>query len=224
MDRVYTRLEDACDLFRERSFATCIRDITLLPPEVLGIIFEFAVSAQDQPLEMALNLSHVCASWRNLAINTPRLWNTIELGDSVDMVQTLLERSKIAPLHIRLNPQYYGDWHDDGTSSLRQSLAAAGAQGERWQSFSADDLDNLESHQKQMLQTQLQAIDTPNLEHITVPTTQYITFPSLPALRSLELTNVLDDNIFLKSFSNNLTHFSHVINDGSFLNLGFNLF
>ncbi|KAJ7776416.1 hypothetical protein B0H16DRAFT_1506710 [Mycena metata] len=56
-----------------------------LPFEILGEIFVFCVvpslrsrsTSADDPREPPILMSHVCALWRNVALNTPRLWSDL---------------------------------------------------------------------------------------------------------------------------------------------------
>ena len=67
------------------------------------------------PMEAPLNVSHVCRSWRNIALATPALWTrlwfvkqqeenwTISATEAVfSLFHTFLERSAHCGLHIRL--------------------------------------------------------------------------------------------------------------------------
>jgi hypothetical protein len=48
-----------------------------LPPELLQIIFEFAVDHNDHGFQCATQISHVSRKIRRIAISTPRLWSYI---------------------------------------------------------------------------------------------------------------------------------------------------
>ncbi|KAJ6585818.1 hypothetical protein B0H19DRAFT_427840, partial [Mycena capillaripes] len=51
--------------------------------EILGEIFAFCVytanrsKSTDDPREAPILMSHVCALWRDVALNTPRLWDDL---------------------------------------------------------------------------------------------------------------------------------------------------
>ncbi|KAJ7140571.1 hypothetical protein C8R43DRAFT_830219, partial [Mycena crocata] len=59
-----------------------ISSIRRIPPEILAEIFLFCVDpvklrsdySIDSPRQPPLLLCHVCALWRAVAVNTPRLW------------------------------------------------------------------------------------------------------------------------------------------------------
>ena len=181
--------------------------IRVLPPEILSSVFEFA--AQDQ-LAVSVHISHVCRSWRNLAIGTPRLWTTIELCGSVERVDALLERSKAALLDIRMHPDVENDWQN--CPILIQSVSAAAAHGKRWRTFTCWH----DPHVTELRLDALKRVQTPNLEHIAVLNPTDVIFPHLPALRSLIFEYISPDappSFPAEKFSQ-LTHFSYHLNDG----------
>ncbi|KAJ8523259.1 hypothetical protein ONZ45_g353 [Pleurotus djamor] len=84
--------------------------VSRLPTEVLSIIFEYLAaleSRQEYSRTHArwMRVTKVCRLWRSVAINTPRLWGTIYFDNKLELAELFLERSKSAPLHIKLN--YY---------------------------------------------------------------------------------------------------------------------
>ncbi|EED81874.1 predicted protein [Postia placenta Mad-698-R] len=90
--------------------------ITLVPDDVLHTIFHFVaeysysriayvpIGRERGPRDGICVVSHVCGYWRRLALNDPQLWGYIVLNpdSSLAFLQTYLERSKDAPLRIRL--------------------------------------------------------------------------------------------------------------------------
>ncbi|KDQ08651.1 hypothetical protein BOTBODRAFT_118404, partial [Botryobasidium botryosum FD-172 SS1] len=61
-----------------------ITPIYRLPNEVLALIFQFAESSPYnslQPLEsrVPLNISAVSRVWREIALDTPQIWTTIDV-------------------------------------------------------------------------------------------------------------------------------------------------
>lgn len=83
--------------------------ISQLPPELISTIFYFV---QTDPLSSTpyektkwTAVSHVCAHWRRVALETPRLWTCIDIRafESGTWVETFLERSKRAPLTLSVN-------------------------------------------------------------------------------------------------------------------------
>ncbi|KAJ8514622.1 hypothetical protein ONZ45_g7859 [Pleurotus djamor] len=83
--------------------------VSRLPNEVLSIIFEYVAahelrqSHKIKPHARWLPVSQVCRLWRNVAINTPRIWGTIYFHNKLELARLFLERSKSAPLHIKSN-------------------------------------------------------------------------------------------------------------------------
>jgi len=52
----------------------------ILPNEVLIYIFEEVMRSDDDGLVTLLNISQVCEHWRQLIINTPKLWKKLDLS------------------------------------------------------------------------------------------------------------------------------------------------
>jgi hypothetical protein len=50
-----------------------------VPVELLRAIFEDAIEIAESRIDMAMNLSHVCRSWRDTALDDPRLWHKVTL-------------------------------------------------------------------------------------------------------------------------------------------------
>ena len=70
-----------------------------LPPEVLSLILTFLHHKRSRrPL---LRWSQVCRYWRNTFTNTPALWTHFGCKD-LARTRTFIERSKLAPIHVRL--------------------------------------------------------------------------------------------------------------------------
>ncbi|KAM5544208.1 hypothetical protein V8D89_001868 [Ganoderma adspersum] len=91
--------------------------ISKLPPELLSAIFtEVAIhhSTSRPPHSCCgtatlpyrwITLTHVCHSWRIIALETPRLWSRIYLTRP-DVTREVLARSKKAPLWVTANMSY----------------------------------------------------------------------------------------------------------------------
>ena len=50
-----------------------------------------------------VSVTHVCRSWRHVAITAPELWTNITM-DNTDAVKTFLERSGVVPLRVTVRP------------------------------------------------------------------------------------------------------------------------
>ena len=83
--------------------------ISTLPPEVLSEIF-IALAHSYYSLSVYpgfhshsaykwITVTHVCRAWRNIALNTPRLWSRVILS-KFDVTKEILARSKKAPLWV----------------------------------------------------------------------------------------------------------------------------
>lgn len=82
-----------------------IAHITLLPPDILRLIFEYATLTQERyylpwELKWMRNTAHVCAYWRRVALDHAVLWSYISLNVPSWIVEEKLRRSKAAPLTI----------------------------------------------------------------------------------------------------------------------------
>ncbi|KAF4590469.1 hypothetical protein EYR38_009770 [Pleurotus pulmonarius] len=77
--------------------------VSKLPPEVLCAIFEFiAMTIEDnlEPYSELLSATQVCRLWRQVALDSPRIWSFIYCSATPCLVDIFLERSKSAPLHL----------------------------------------------------------------------------------------------------------------------------
>lgn len=92
--------------------------IVAIPSEVLSHIFVCAMTYDlswgdfglDNEFDWkALRLSHVCRYWRDVALDTPRMWTEIRVGrahsecnrrTNIELVETYVARSKEAPLRV----------------------------------------------------------------------------------------------------------------------------
>ncbi|KAJ8462133.1 hypothetical protein ONZ45_g18044 [Pleurotus djamor] len=79
--------------------------VSRLPTEVLSLIFEYVATSKPRQKHSTrwMRVTQVCRLWRNVAIDTPRLWGTICVQNKVELAKLFLQRSKTAPLHIKSN-------------------------------------------------------------------------------------------------------------------------
>ncbi|KAI0640782.1 hypothetical protein C8Q79DRAFT_439953 [Trametes meyenii] len=93
--------------------------IRLLPPEILSEIFTLIAAdnynayhwhhcGSSQPYKW-IALAHVCREWRNIALNTPRLWSRVVIT-RFDAAMAALARSKKAPLWLTAVLAHPGDF------------------------------------------------------------------------------------------------------------------
>jgi len=90
--------------------------ISKLPPETLANISEFVAEPRTrESMFEIVKMTHVCQYWRSTLISYPHLWSSIFVkNDHKDFVAACLERSREAPLAVRLDLKYggYGDYPD----------------------------------------------------------------------------------------------------------------
>lgn len=87
--------------------------ISCLPSDVLEIIFDesrrllFPWAGFRRPLPIEVQLSHVCRRWRQVALSTPSLWNTLRVPilHRESAIRTYLQRCNQCPLSVHLGPQ-----------------------------------------------------------------------------------------------------------------------
>ncbi|KAH0586394.1 hypothetical protein H2248_007631 [Termitomyces sp. 'cryptogamus'] len=87
-----------------------------------------------------VRISHVCHSWRQIALRTPRLWRRIALSSNIDMWKERISRAGACTLDIQLFPWRPTRW----SASERQYIDAMAIQWylhpvmpllRRWRSF-----------------------------------------------------------------------------------------
>ncbi|KDQ62556.1 hypothetical protein JAAARDRAFT_464053 [Jaapia argillacea MUCL 33604] len=73
--------------------------IHTLPSEILAQIFLVAAQ-RDAMAPMAI--SHVCSTWRSIALHTPSLWRRLSLDNRVDMWKERVRRARACTLDVEL--------------------------------------------------------------------------------------------------------------------------
>ena len=90
--------------------------INKLPPETLATISEFVAEPRTrESMFEIVKLTHVCQYWWSTLISCPHLWSSIFVKNGhQNFVATCLERSREAPLTVRLDLEYgdYADYSD----------------------------------------------------------------------------------------------------------------
>ncbi|KAF9490876.1 hypothetical protein BDN71DRAFT_142951 [Pleurotus eryngii] len=77
--------------------------VSKLPPDVLSTIFEsIAMTIEDdlEPYSDLLSATQVCRLWRQVALDSPRIWSFMYCSATPRLVDLFLDRSKSAPLHL----------------------------------------------------------------------------------------------------------------------------
>lgn len=78
---IITRRENA--LRSIAAWKVVLSPVRHIPCEILGEIFAFCVDvadgtkSTDDPRESPILMSHICSRWRDVALNTPRLWDNL---------------------------------------------------------------------------------------------------------------------------------------------------
>ncbi|KAH7335460.1 hypothetical protein B0J17DRAFT_719988 [Rhizoctonia solani] len=122
--QIETRIKNAKKLFH---YATAVlAPINRFPAEVLARIF---VLGKHLELNFSPRMSWVARRWRNVALSTPELWNTIPLT-SVGRVTTYVGRSGSMPLDIEADLRTYRI----NTFDIRQCMKVLELHRQRWHS------------------------------------------------------------------------------------------
>ncbi|KAF9494048.1 hypothetical protein BDN71DRAFT_1014098 [Pleurotus eryngii] len=94
---------------------TRLLTVSKLPPEVLSMVFEsLALEATPHSYytcdayKHLLPATQVCRPWRQVALDSPRIWGCIFGFASPRIVELFLERAKSAPLYL-VAPGYYSN-------------------------------------------------------------------------------------------------------------------
>ncbi|KAF9490885.1 hypothetical protein BDN71DRAFT_143151 [Pleurotus eryngii] len=79
--------------------------VSKLPPDVLSTILEsIAMTIVEDDLEPPysdlLSATQVCRLWRQVALDSPRIWSFMYCSATPRLVDLFLDRSKSAPLHL----------------------------------------------------------------------------------------------------------------------------
>ncbi|KAJ7120207.1 hypothetical protein C8R44DRAFT_623999, partial [Mycena epipterygia] len=87
-----------------------IYPVLSLPPEITSLIFIHCVPFPEasfprpSPLDAPLLLAQICRQWRDIAINTQELWQSVAFVDtrSLELIKIWLSRSGNHPLNFSL--------------------------------------------------------------------------------------------------------------------------
>lgn len=90
--------------------------ISRLHPEILTEIFKAIASHTDSfsevhnptPPYQWLRVTHVCHSWREIALACPRVWSYLRYAADVECVKEMVARSKESPLFVDFNYHFRG--------------------------------------------------------------------------------------------------------------------
>lgn len=107
--------------------------IRVLPVELLAQIFMLSYDPVGSASlsNAALVVTHICASWRNIAVNKPELWSSLKLGPNnfttrphgiIPLARLWLERSGTRPLSLYVRPDRPMDHPDPTPTNLLLQL------------------------------------------------------------------------------------------------------
>ncbi|KAF9010668.1 hypothetical protein BDQ17DRAFT_1203027, partial [Cyathus striatus] len=149
-----------------------------IPTELLSTIFLFAKAFQeaemdsteredvddDFPISFELVISHVSSHFREVAINTHRLWTSIQMrpGRSLECILTYIRRSAACPLDIRIDLS--GCVHNPGGMTT-EMLDIIIPQAHRWRYLYITSEREVTENSMVM---QLCNCEVPMLEHLSV--------------------------------------------------------
>lgn len=89
-----------------RGSRNAILPIAKLHHDILSEIFTILAidgmyrSPTSEPPYRWIRVTHVCRSWREIALSSPRVWSYVRFTSSLHCMREILSRSKQAPLHL----------------------------------------------------------------------------------------------------------------------------
>lgn len=89
--------------------------ISLLPDDILAMIFEQAHKSQLDCCHVEIPISHVCRRWRDMALCLPMLWARIRREQEqvhLGRIDAYLRRSQYSPISLEIYMAYYEDSQD----------------------------------------------------------------------------------------------------------------
>ena len=108
--------------------------IARLPPEILGYIFLWHVAIEQkfswrwggEDYYRWMRVTHVCHHWREVALNTPRLWTNIFVVFTIgleDRINSFLARSGQAPLRLHIETDNLVQTNSDWASTTQRAMS-----------------------------------------------------------------------------------------------------
>ncbi|KAG9217605.1 hypothetical protein CCMSSC00406_0010424 [Pleurotus cornucopiae] len=201
--------------------------VSKLPPEVLSTIFESIAMTIEEDLEPysdLLSATQVCRLWRQVALDSPRIWSFIYCSAPPRLVDLLLERSKAAPLHLL----YSGDNVPENVEKLSRIISQGAPQLESLSLDASEEIDRFEPPVDAFPVLQhlelFGFVYTPSVASLTTLRSLIINASrtSLPNLSKLSLTEALTSSDGpLPSSSVRLAHLTSLyIQDADIRNIG----
>ncbi|CAA7260465.1 unnamed protein product [Cyclocybe aegerita] len=215
----WTQLEVLEDfLRRHRAILSPLRSF---PSELLAEIFILSIPVRPVDIDIfyddryyysrkAYGFAQTCRYWRNIAQSTPQIWTKIPTvlvdytllkpnispGPRLSLIKLFLERSKPAPIHVRITSSYYNRYDDNNNQFDRcpfeGNLSLVLSQSHRWKSADIQcvSVRRLTMHGK---------IQVPILEHLHIKTRYPYreVFAGLPSLTHFEGEGETDKCLFV---------------------------
>lgn len=143
-------------------FSDMTGSVSTLAEDILRLIL-LIIHHDDGPASRNIRISHVCRSWRNLALDTAALWTQITFEAGLfecryEQQAEWLRRSKTAPLDISIRNLSFTGWEPDSETVLSMIQPHS----YRWKSFrlSADVVETIK-----WFCDKLTMLHVPELEH-----------------------------------------------------------
>ncbi|KAJ7740079.1 hypothetical protein B0H16DRAFT_1890850 [Mycena metata] len=123
-------------------------DVLTLPVEIVAQIFCWTLVLSRLQLKSTSRqepwrLGQICRLWREIALSTPQLWNTIEIIATPhisyhydERIRTFLSRAGSLPLAISFTFDDRGDFFTDYTAPMSRSLATIVPYSHAWEEVS----------------------------------------------------------------------------------------
>lgn len=92
--------------------------ISMLPDDILAMIFEQAHDSQRKTSRVEIQISRVCKRWRDLTLCLPMLWAKIQREQEqvhFGPIDAYLRRSQESPISLEIHISYYEDSQDLAT-------------------------------------------------------------------------------------------------------------
>lgn len=175
-------------LQRRRNRArSCLIPISAIPPEILRIIFEFAIDPLYPDIPTAI--SHVSSNWRRISLSQSSLWLSIKAPeDRLHAFEPYIARSLDKPLNITIQPPSHTSLYNmicdtEMLARVRHLSLEIDIHNDVLRALEGENLDALES---------LDIVDI-SAEHRMdeqVDLTDDFKWVNLPALRCLRLEHI----------------------------------